>query len=141
MTAGPRDGRDPGEISERLAAEAAGLRFISEIDAPFVPVAWRGSVVPPLTVESLSAVLDARDAIELESIEEALRGHIEDVDPMDEASVSLVPRFTRLRDLLMQLLDGPVAVRLPQEDTELRLLLIGVAAGGIAGLETRVVES
>jgi hypothetical protein len=128
------DARILEEIAAELSHCANGLAFISETDAPFEPF-----VLPDATPASLVGAVGS-EGVELMSLEDALRGQL-DVHPADVEALERVPRFVALIELFQQRLVAPVAVRVPDGPARYRILLIGSVREGIAGLETRAVES
>jgi hypothetical protein len=131
-----------GAQRARIAAAAAGVRFVSENDAPFAPVA----VATPAATDAVG-VAELRRLFGIAPDVPVRERSLDDFfsygtapDPSDAASVADAPRVTALRDLLRTLAPDVRAWRVG-DGAEVRYLVVGRVAGGVAGVETTGYES
>lgn len=131
-----------GALRARIAAAAAGVRFVSENDAPFTALA----LPAPPAVGKLGEA-EVRGLFGIGAGIPVRERSLDDFfsygtapDPADAASVAIAPRVTALRDLVRTLAPDARAWRVG-DGAEVRYLVVGRAAVGIVGLETTGYES
>lgn len=125
----------------RLTSAAAGLRYLSEIDAPFSWVHFPGRGAGPLGTAEVAHLLGVPDGvIEVRTLGHFLAGHLEQADPSDPVAQRNVGRFHALLSALESTLAHPTAFR--AGSVHVRCMLLGrLPDGSIAGLETRALET
>jgi len=133
---------DPIEgARHRLERAASGLRYTSEMDAPFTWVHFPGSNGDGLRAASVARLLEvAEGEVEEWTVERFFASHIENISRHDADALSRVGLFRVLRDMLHKEVHGVRAYRVGRG--EIRCLLLGrLGDGSVGGLETRVLET
>ncbi len=146
--AGESDALAP--IRAALAAAAQGVRFVSEGEAPFTPVALpaAAAAAPAAGAPTADAVrrrfgVAAGEPIAERTLDAFFRYGIEAVDPESAAERDAVPGVRALREAVRRLAPDARAFRVGGGPS-VRYLVVGRAAdapGALAGVETVGFES
>ena len=131
---------NPPAIESTLSQAAAGLSYTSETDAPLVPFFWPGAGESP-TAEALARwlALPADAAIEQQSLDEFLEPVAAEEDWQEEEERAMGRRFQALGGTLRGCLREVSVFRVGEVSVD--VYIVGAADGGLAGLQTRVVET
>jgi hypothetical protein len=116
-----------------------GLRFVTEIDAPFEVVEWPTLRWPAAEAELRKSLGAGDEPLALISVDQLFRGHIEDADPNDQVAQELVPKFQALRSLIIAELRAPTGVRVGT--SSLKIWIMGGFGERTVGLATRGLET
>lgn len=129
------------QVRERLTAAAAGLLFLSEMDAPFEYVELPDIADGEVTSQAVASAAGSSGApVAMRSLDEFLAGHIDQADPADPVGQENVPRFRALKAALTETLSDVRVFRVGE--VEVSYYVIGRTEGGcVAGLVTRALET
>ncbi len=125
---------------EKIAAAAQDLLFISETDAPLTPFFWPApsEEITPEFVKK-QANLPAEAEISRQTLAKFFEAATTEEDWMNEDEKAEVQRFQNLQTTLEQTLQNITVFR--AGETNITVFIIGQTEGGLAGLQTNVVET
>jgi hypothetical protein len=125
-----------------LADVSAGLLYSSESDRPFEPVMLADpSPTHALDLPYLRVLLAVPPDVrcEVRTIDQILARHTHLTDPFDVRTQQIRPRYEALQAIFERQLTDPVALRVGT--VEVRVWLLGRAAGALVGLVTTAIET
>lgn len=130
-------------LRSRLEAATAGLLFSTESDRPFVFVRFPArDPVGSLTPERVALLVGVPGAKAREwPVDRFLARHIARVDPSDERSRALIPRYEALEDALLGALGAVRVFRVGEVEIQVLALGNDPATGELVGLATVAVET
>ena len=134
----------PSPIENVLSQAAAGLTFISETDAPLTPFFWpdaQALVSSPVASQDVArgAKLPSEAHIEQQSLDEFFEPAVAEEDWQNEDERAGARKFQALVATLKQNLRDSAVFRVGE--VALDVYIVGRAEGGLAGLQTKVVET
>jgi len=134
----------PSPIENALSQAAAGLVFTSETDAPLTPFFWpdaQASCSSAITSQDVArgARLPAEAHIEQQSLDEFFEPAVAEEDWQNEDERAEARKFQALVLALKQNLRELAVFRVGE--ISLDVYIVGRTEGGLAGLQTKVVET
>jgi hypothetical protein len=130
-------------ILEKLRQASEGLLYLSETDAPLQPFFWKSESegeALEVTPEAVGqhAEIDAAQ-LKTQSLGAFFKPAVTEEDWYDEDEKASAKRFQALHDLVKQELKGVKIFRTPAPERQ--VFIVGQTEGGLAGLQTTVVET
>lgn len=127
-------------IESTLGQAAAGLTFTSETDAPLTPFFWPGPQAS-VSIENVTrgASLPPESRIEQQSLDDFLAPVVAQQDWQDEDERASARGFQALAEVLKQSLRDVWVFRVGKVSID--VYIVGQVEGGLAGLQTKVVET
>ncbi len=123
-----------------LSQAAAGLTFPSETDAPFVPFAWpQAAAEATAEVVAREARLPAGSHLEQQSLEEFFAPAVAEEDWMNPAERATAKNLAALLQTIRAALPDATVFRVGEGSVD--VFIVGRAGVGLAGLQTKVVET
>ena len=132
--------QSPSPIENTLSQAAQGLIFMSETDASLVPFFWPGEFeAPTAEIVALQANLPSDSAIEQRTVREFFEPVATEQDWQNEDERAMARRFQSLVAILEQSLREPTVFCAGEVAVD--VYIVGLVSDGLAGLQTKVVET